>query len=260
MIIYTKDDLIHALKDIRARGWIPNARPGNAGGVGNTLEDLLGIRENNLPMPNAAEWEIKAQRAGTSALTTLFHMEPSPRALRLVPSMLLPQYGWQHEHAGVEYPADEMSFRQTLHGQAYSDRGFRVIVNREARKVLISFDASSVAPRHVGWLSQVRDRVGLAELNPQPYWGFDDLRHKAGTKLLNTFYVQADVKREGAREYFHYNRIWILRGFNFEAFLTAIELGDLLVDFDARSGHNHGTKFRLRQAARPRLYSDIEEL
>jgi DNA modification methylase len=27
------------------------------------------------------------------------------------------------------------------------------------------------------------------ELKPQPYWGFDDLEHKAGTRLLNTFYV-----------------------------------------------------------------------
>ncbi len=42
------------------------------------LEDLLGIEENNLPIPNAAEWELKAQRANTSALTTLFHIEPQP--------------------------------------------------------------------------------------------------------------------------------------------------------------------------------------
>ena len=40
------------------------------------------------------------------------------------------------------------------------------------------------------WLQQVKERAGLGELNPQPYWGFDDLEHKAGTKLLNCFYVQ----------------------------------------------------------------------
>ena len=45
---YTKEALIQALKEIGQQGWIPNARPGNAGGVGNTLEDLLGIEENNL--------------------------------------------------------------------------------------------------------------------------------------------------------------------------------------------------------------------
>jgi len=53
--IYTKQELINKLKEISAIGWIPNARRGNAGGIGNTLEDLLGIEENNLPIPNAAE-------------------------------------------------------------------------------------------------------------------------------------------------------------------------------------------------------------
>ncbi|MDH4262220.1 MAG: MvaI/BcnI family restriction endonuclease [Spirochaetia bacterium] len=38
---------------------IQNSRAGNHCGIGNTLEDLLGITENNLPIPNAAEWELK---------------------------------------------------------------------------------------------------------------------------------------------------------------------------------------------------------
>ncbi|KKL45238.1 hypothetical protein LCGC14_2357660, partial [marine sediment metagenome] len=60
--IYTKQELINRLKEISAMGWVLNARRGNAGGIGNTLEDLLGIQENNLPVPNAAEWELKTQR------------------------------------------------------------------------------------------------------------------------------------------------------------------------------------------------------
>lgn len=54
MKIYTKESLIIELKKIAAKGWIDNARHGNHGGIGNTLEDLLGIEENNLPIPNAA--------------------------------------------------------------------------------------------------------------------------------------------------------------------------------------------------------------
>ncbi|MEK7136534.1 MAG: MvaI/BcnI family restriction endonuclease, partial [Patescibacteria group bacterium] len=45
--IYTKPALISKLKEISAMGFISNARKGNAGGIGNTLEDLLGIKENN---------------------------------------------------------------------------------------------------------------------------------------------------------------------------------------------------------------------
>ena len=49
-IIYTKPALISKLKEISETGWIPNGRAGNSGGIGNTLEDLLGIKENNLPI------------------------------------------------------------------------------------------------------------------------------------------------------------------------------------------------------------------
>jgi hypothetical protein len=62
MKLLSKAELINRLKEIEMMGWIANARPGNVGGVGNTLEDLLGITENNLPIPNAAEWELKCQR------------------------------------------------------------------------------------------------------------------------------------------------------------------------------------------------------
>jgi len=53
METYNKESIIAALQNIKNRGWILNARPGNVGGVGNTLEDLLGIQENNLPIPNS---------------------------------------------------------------------------------------------------------------------------------------------------------------------------------------------------------------
>lgn len=252
--IYTKQELINRLKEISAMGWVLNARRGNAGGIGNTLEDLLGIQENNLPVPNAAEWELKTQRINTTSLTTLFHFEPSPRAIRFVPQVLLPMYGWAHQESNKKYPKGEMSFRQTIHGQSRSDRGFMVVINRNARKILISFDAESVDIRHKKWLGLVKKRVGLEELNPQPYWGFDDLEHKAGTKLLNTFYVQAEVKMERKKEYYHYTRITMLQKFGFEGFLRALEEGKVLVDFDARTGHNHGTKFRMRQDCLPMLY------
>ncbi len=252
--IYTKPALIKKLKEISAMGFIPNARGGNAGGIGNTLEDLLGIEENNLPIPNAAEWELKAQRIDSTSLTTLFHIEPSPRAIRFVPQILLPKYGWAHQEDGKKYAKGEMSFRQTIHGNSRSDRGFKVIIDRKERKILISFDAQSVDIRHAGWLKSVKKKVGLAELDPQPYWGFDDLEHKAGTKLLNAFYVQAEVQSKGKKEYYHYTKVMMLQKFSFDGFLKAMGEGKILVDFDARTGHNHGTKFRMRQDCLPMLY------
>jgi hypothetical protein len=254
MKIYTKDGLIKELKNISKKGWIENTRDKNHGGIGNTLEDLLGITENNLPIPNAAEWELKSQRINTTSLTTLFHIEPSPRAVKFVPQILLLKYGWGHQGAGEKYPENEMSFRQTIHGLSPSDRGFQVKIDRANCKVLISFDSSKVADRHEEWLKVVEKRVGLGQLEPQPYWGFDDLSNKAGTKLLNCFYVQAEVQKEGNKELYKYSKVTMLQKFNFEGFLNQIEQGNILVDFDARTGHNHGTKFRMRQNCLPELY------
>ncbi|MDR2205246.1 MAG: MvaI/BcnI family restriction endonuclease [Flavobacteriaceae bacterium] len=260
MKIYTKESLIEEFKKISKKGWIENARHGNAGGIGNTLEDLLGIEENNLPIPNAAEWELKSQRLNTSSLTTLFHIEPSPRAVKFVPQVLLLNYGWAHQEAGKKYPENEMSFRQTIHGNSPSDRGFMVKIDRKSQKILISFDYTKVAEHHKNWLQSVKQKIGLSELNPQPYWGFDDLASKAGTKLLNCFYVQAEVKREGDKEFYHYSKVQMLQKFNFDGFLDQIEKGNILVDFDARTGHNHGTKFRMRQNCLPELYQTVKTI
>lgn len=259
-IIYTKDSLIEKLIEICESGWIPNARPGNDGGVGNTFEDLLGIKENNLPIPNAAEWELKSHRINSSALNTLFHVEPSPRALRIVPNVLLPKYGWPHQKAGINYPLGEKSFRQTISGLNRSDRGFMVVVNRSESKIEISFDARYVDKRHENWLESVSERVGLSDLSPRPYWGFEDLFHVAGTKIKNTFYVVADSRREKGKEYFHYRNIYKLTKFTINGILRGFEEGKIFVDFDARSGHNHGTKFRIKDSLFPQLYESIEKI
>ncbi|MCX6811630.1 MAG: MvaI/BcnI family restriction endonuclease, partial [Candidatus Berkelbacteria bacterium] len=241
MQIYTKKELIKKIKEIVKRGWIPNARHGNQGGIGNTLEDLLGIKENNLPIPNAAEWELKTQRLDQPSLTTLFHMEPSPRAIGFVTNILLPKYGWVHQEAGKKYSKREMSFRQTINGSSYTDRGFIVVIDRKQKKVLISFNSKKISSRHSSWRKSVSRRIDLKEIQPQPYWGFKDLEHKAGTKLLNCFYVQAEVKKERGKEFYRYCKVTMLQEFDFQKFLKAIEEGNILVDFDARTGHNHGT-------------------
>ena len=238
-------------------GWIENYRGKNDGAVGNILEDLLGIKENNLPIPNAAEWELKSQRGNTSSLTTIFHSEPSPRAIRFIPQLLLPCYGWEHKQAGKKYPSTEMSFRQTIHAGTYSDRGFIVKIDKKEEKIKISFNAQKVATKHNLWLNRIKKDVGIKELAPQPYWGFDDLASTAGTKLLNCFYVQAEVKKINGKEYFHYNKVLMLQKFNFENFLEELKNGNILIDFDARTGHNHGTKFRMRKNCLPKLYKKV---
>jgi hypothetical protein len=69
--------------------------------------------------------------------------------------------------------------------------------------------------------------------------------------------VQADSKRTAGTEYLRYARIQILRRFAPDHRLAAIEKGSVLFDSDARTGHNHGTKSRLRQDRLPDLYGEV---
>ncbi len=70
----------------------------------------------------------------------------------------------------------------------------------------------------------------------------------------------ADTKVEGGHEFFKYVKLLVLSGFSFDGFVKCIEEGVVLVDFGARTGHNRGTKFRIRQNHWHRLYTSVEEI
>jgi len=267
MKLSTKDELIEQIRNVCNAGWHRSVKKTidtrNDGAVGNTLEQLLGIEENNLPIPNAREWELKGQRKHSASLITLKHIEPSPTAVKIVAKVLLPLYGWPHVQAGVKYPKTEMSFRSTTSAATFTNRGFRIIVDRNTMKVRFIFDSSKADRTNqdiLSWLSSVDIRIGLGPIDPEPYWGFDDLKYSIGTKMRNCFYVIADTKVENKHEYFKYESLYILSGFSFEKLLKCIENGHTLIDFDARTGHNHGTKFRLRQGHWPDLYDSVQKV
>lgn len=97
---------------------------------------------------------------------------------------------------------------------------------------------------------------GGGQLDPQPYWGFADLFHKAGSKLHNCFFVQAETKIFNKKEFFHYCDILMLKTLSLEKVIAAIASGQVYIDFDARTGHNHGTKFRISRKNIPDLYAE----
>src|SRR3972149_5422341 len=118
--------------------------------------------------------------------------------------------------------------------------------------------AKASKPEIKEWLKMVEMNRGLGLLNPDPYWGFDDLMYVFGSKLKNCFYVVADTKKVDDQEYFRYLRLNVLSGFSFEKMIDQLELGNAYVDFDARTRHNHGTKFRIKQRFVPSVYEHCQ--
>ena len=78
-------------------------------------------------------------------------------------------------------------------------------------------------------------------------------------------YVLAKHRKEGAKEYFHYDKAQILSGFSFVRFSQAVKVG--MVKVDIRLGHypngtvhDHGTGFRVFPKSLPLCFSKIDRL
>jgi len=150
-----------------------------------------------------------------------------------------------------------MSFRQTIKATERTSCGFGIIVNHDKKRVEISFKANIVDKTiHKEWLETVEDRIGLGELEPQPYWGFEDLTHKIGNKLTNCVYVLVENKRINGIQHLRYCDMYFLSDISSASIINAIEKGILFIDFDARTGHNHGTKFRIKKNEIINLYGN----
>jgi hypothetical protein len=258
----SKDEIIAEFRRIAGLGWVKSVKKRrNDAGPGNTIEELLGISENNLPIPDAGTWELKAQRMRTQSLVTLFHTEPHPRDAYFVPRILLPLYGWKHKNAGKDYPPNEMSFRSTTYSHRYTDRGFKIIMNDDTKRIEFSFNAEKVSEKHYEWLEWVKERVGpLDEIDPQPHWDYDEIYTLAQLKIKNTFLVLCQHKYEGNHEYFEFDELYELTELSKDKFLDCIRNGIIAIDFDARTGHNHGTKFRIRRSNLTKLYDSVREI
>jgi hypothetical protein len=75
MLGYRK--MLESIKNIKKLGYVRTHRVGNTG-IGKTLEDLLGIKENNIPGPNGKMIELKSARKTASSMLTLFTKSPLP--------------------------------------------------------------------------------------------------------------------------------------------------------------------------------------
>jgi len=260
--IYTTSWLSETFNKVRALGWIQSQRPGNDGGIGNTLEDLFGVDENNLQVADLGAFELKGHKSEGSSLVTLLHQDPLPkrrfrgRMTSPVQYLLLPNYGWPHQTI-----PREMSFRQTIRGGRPTNRGFSVNLDRPNGQLTTVFDSNLVdTSEHGEWLESVRSRIGLGPLNPTPYWPMDLLKTHTEAKLTNALFVEADVKgtKSDPVKSFKYNAAYLLRDFKFDRLLTAVEKGYIFVDYDARTHHNHGTKLRIHHYDWNQIYDFVE--
>ena len=220
-MIMTFEELRKELIQIKNMGFIRTHRSGQTG-IGKTLEDLLGIEENNIPGPNAmGTIEIKSARKNSKSMITLFTKSPLPEGVN---SLLLEKFGYF-------LPEKQKKILHTT----VNALGFNTIKGKCAFKI------------NVG-----EDRLDLVEFKDGivAYWNEEVLKNSFERKIKKLLYVKAEARGKGNEEEFWYNEAYLLKNFSFENFKRLIKKGIILIDIrigqysDGRT-HDHGTAFRI---------------
>jgi len=265
MALRTVLDLVVRMREIMNQ-WHPSTRPGNDGDAGNTLEDLLGVEENNFQLPDFGEVELKTKKTEGGSLLTLFHRDPYPRPS--VPKLILAM-GWRHSEAGGKYPNDEMSFRSTTYGHRYSDRGFSIIVDHARiyfvyeplRVARATEDRTGVYPTYGDWADDIEARTNPSYRECMPvHYDLNMIQRGFVNKLSHTLLAFRRTRQRGGRREYYYHEAYLMRDLQFESIGALVREGSIAIDFDARTRHNHGTKFRIAKSRLGLLFNEFEQI
>lgn len=242
-MIYTLDDFVREFTKIKNQGWIRTHRSGPTG-VGKTLEDLLGIPENNLDEPDFGEYELKSCRIDSQSMLTMFTRAPQPARAN---TYLREKYGY----SSSAYDNDE----KVLHATLSADR-FTSIANT-GNKLKIWCDIDGI------YILSQDERENI-------FWSRETLKRCFEKKYKNKFvYAKAFSRGIGINEEFHFVEAYEVSGFNYESFLDLLEDGKIYIDLrigQYHSGpnkgktHDHGTGFRIRESDQYLLFKNIRRI
>ena len=209
------------LQQIKKAGFVKTHRRGDTG-IGKTLEDLLGIKENNIPLPDIGEIaELKSYRKNAKSMMTLFTLEPLPKGGDR-DRLLLDSFGYSKRDN-----QRSKELHSTLSCKRYNNQNLKLSVEKD----------------------KIRVKGKGRRLNI--FWDIESLKDKFEEKLPALVYVLADTKTIKGDDYFHFNEAYLLEDFDFELFKKRVKADDIVVDFRMYyrpngSVRNHGTGFRVK--------------
>lgn len=215
-----------SLQELSKKGWIKSNRKHNTG-IGKTLEDYLGITENNIALPDFGVMELKSQRINTISMMTLFTKSPEG----ITNSEIRKRFGYPDP----EFPKIKI-LHQTISNGKINSMGFQAIIDEKQEKLLI-----------------------LKKGNLLGYYGIEFLKKKAIEKIGNgLILVRAETKKIKGNEYFHYKDAYLLKEIDPTKFIAHskydIRLGVYHSGKNAGKPHDHGSAFRLTEKSLPLLF------
>ncbi len=245
------EDFLYRMKEIKEMGFVQTHRRGPTG-IGKTLEDLLGITENNIAGPDFSNYELKSGRKDSVSMLTLFTKAPQPKGAN---RELLRVFGYLQRKRLIGYR------QRTLTGEIMDES--KVPIHDKELHVTVD----SMRPSSVGLKLEVEEGKIIIGNNKdvEAYYDSNILREAFERKYHKLVYVLAESKRKKGKEYFWYTEVYLLKGFSFKNFAKLIREGKMKVDIrighypDGRL-HDHGTGFRILPKYLPECFEEIERI
>ena len=244
-------DFLKRINEIKLMQYVKSHRVGDTG-IGKTLEDLLGITENNIAGPDFATYELKSARKESVSMLTLFTKAPLPDSANM---NLLAAFGYA-QRKKVD------NFKQQTLGGTKIDESKIPLGDKELH---VTVDANQ--PNSVGLKLGIEEDKVLIDNKKGvvAYWDNSTLQNSFEKKYHKLIYVLADHKKEKGAEYFWFDEAYLLDGFSFAMFSELIKEGKLKVDIrighhaDGRL-HDHGTGFRILPKYLPQCFQKIDRI
>ncbi|MDE3058465.1 MAG: hypothetical protein KGJ59_10970 [Bacteroidota bacterium] len=214
---------------VKEKGWVKSKRKGPTG-VGQTLEQLLGMKENNVALPDLGTVELKAHRIGSASMITLFTF--NRKAWKMKPLAAIKKYGTKDENGRL-------------------GMYFTMARTPNSMGLLLHVDDGKISVRHVS--GEV-----VAE------WELETLAKRFMQKVPGLVLVSAFSEMRGDTEWFKYDRAQVLTETSVSIIHNQLIAGNILVDLrlhdKGTSARNHGTGFRATEDKLTLLFKNIKEL
>jgi len=244
----TIEKLKEKFEEIKERGWISSHRSHDTG-IGKTFEDLMGIEENNIPLPDLDDkLEIKTQRANSSSRITLFTKAPIPKGINRT---LYECYGHEDENNNKKFHTTLISDDYNKYKEKF---GFKLDFDEEEKKIKI------LVKNH---------KTNIINFT-RAYYDYKTIGDILDKKSRNIAFIFAESSGRGDNEKFKFSHGYIcLEGMSLDKFITFYKRGTITYDIrigtyesGAKKGkyHDHGSGFRVSAKDAPKLYRKFIEI
>jgi len=233
--IATIKKLKKQLEEVKEKGFIKTHRF-HDNGIGKTLEDLLGIKENNFRLPDVGNVELKAKRIESDSMLTIATKSPEPRKVNKV---LFNKYKYRDKEG-------HFNLHSTVYGSRENPQSFQVVFEKDKLVLKNKYKIEAY------WPVSIFDEV---------------LRAKSDNILL--VFAETKGKGKSPNEKFHYVEAYLLSSLNIKKFKSAVEGNRLKIDIRIgmyRTGknkgkyHDHGTGFRINKRDFLHLFDNFEKI